>query len=343
MGGRSYPDVARPARPARRRDTAGALFRHRLSPMLSTRIGEFAALGTASCWTVSALAFETAGKRIGSLATNLIRMALAAVFLTALHAVRQGGLLPLDAGAHAWGWLAISGLVGFTFGDLCLFRAFVHIGPRLASVMMCLAPPFAALLGWLFLGERLGALDLAAMVLIGCGVAGAIAARAPGAPNPVPGAIAAESSSSTPSGHRTTGLLLGVGGALGQAGGLVLSKIGMGKFDPFAATQIRVLAGFGGFLLVAAALRWGGRMKTALADRPAVAWATLGAIFGPFLGVGLSLVAVQRTSAGVAASLMAITPILILPVVVLLERERFSFASLGGAVLAVAGVALLLA
>ncbi|HXU34206.1 MAG TPA: DMT family transporter [Thermoanaerobaculia bacterium] len=315
--------------------------------MLSTRIGELAALGTASCWTISALSFETAGKRIGSLSTNLIRMALAAVFLTALHAVRQGGLLPLDAGAHAWGWLAVSGLVGFTFGDLCLFKAFVYIGPRLASVMMCLAPPFAALLGWMFLGERLGALDLIAMSLIGCGVAAAIAARAPSASSPLPGTDVADPESQTPaasaSGHRTRGLLLAVGGALGQAGGLVLSKIGMGKFDPFAATQIRVLAGFGGFLIVALALRWGGRMRAALADRPAVRWATLGAIFGPFLGVGLSLVAVQRTSAGVAASLMATTPVLILPIVVLLGREKFSLASLGGALLAVAGVALLFA
>ncbi len=312
--------------------------------MLSSRIGELAALGTASCWTISALSFETAGKRIGSLSTNLIRMALASVFLTGLHAVRQGGLLPLHAGAHAWGWLAVSGLVGFTFGDLCLFKAFVYIGPRLASVMMCLAPPFAALLGWLFLGERLGALDLAAMSLIGCGVAAAIAARAPSAPSPMPGSDVADPESAAPDpGHRTRGLFLAVGGALGQAGGLVLSKIGMGKFDPFAATQIRVLAGFGGFLIVALALRWGGRMKAALADRPAVRWATLGAIFGPFLGVGLSLVAVQRTSAGVAASLMATTPVLILPIVVLLGRERFSLASLGGALLAVAGVALLFA
>ncbi len=315
--------------------------------MLSTRIGEFAALGTACCWTISALSFETAGKRIGSLATNLIRMALATVFLTTLHAVRQGGLLPFDAGAHAWGWLGVSGLVGFTFGDLCLFKAFVYIGPRLASVVMCLAPPFAALFGWLFLGERLGALDLAAMSLIGCGVAAAIAARAPGAPNPLPGTDVSELSPDAPaasaSGHRARGLLLAAGGALGQAGGLVLSKIGMGTFDPFAATQIRVIAGFGGFLIVALALRWGGRMKTALADRPAVRWATLGAIFGPFLGVGLSLIAVQRTSAGVAASLMAITPILILPVVVLLGRERFSLPSLGGALLAVGGVALLFA
>lgn len=312
--------------------------------MLSTRIGELAALGTASCWTVSALAFESAGRRIGSLSTNLIRMALAAVFLTTLHAVRQGGLLPLDAGAHAWGWLAVSGLIGFTFGDLCLFKAFVHIGPRLASVVMCLAPPFAALLGWMFLGERLGPLDLGAMALIGCGVAAAIAARAPSAPNPLPGSGVADPETAAPAaGHRTRGLLLAVGGALGQAGGLVLSKIGMGKFDPFAATQIRVLAGFGGFLLVALALRWGGRMRAALADRTAVRWATLGAIFGPFLGVSLSLVAVQRTPAGVAASLMAITPVLILPVVVLLGRERWSVASLGGALLAVAGVALLFA
>ena len=309
--------------------------------MLSSRIGELAALGTASCWTVSALAFESAGKRIGSLSTNLIRMALASAILTALHAIRRGGALPLDAGAHAWGWLTVSGLIGFTFGDLCLFKAFVHIGPRLASVMMCLAPPFAALLGQAFLGETLGARDLFGMLLIGCGVAVAIAARASGSPSVLPGSDVADPTPEPAPGHRTRGLLLGAAGAFGQAGGLVLSKIGMGTFDPFSATQIRVLAGFAGFVLVALILRWGGKTRAALADRAAVGWAALGAVFGPFLGVGLSLVAVQRTEAGVAASLMAIQPVLILPVVVLLGRERFSFASLAGALLAVAGVAML--
>jgi drug/metabolite transporter (DMT)-like permease len=67
----------------------------------------------------------------------------------------------------------------------------------------------------------------------------------------------------------------------------------------------------------------------------------IGAFFGPFLGVSLSLLAVKYTEAGVAATLMALAPVMIIPVSVLVFREHVAWPAVLGAVVAVAGSALL--
>jgi drug/metabolite transporter (DMT)-like permease len=291
--------------------------------------GELAALGTAACWVGTALAFEAAGRRIGSLVVNLLRLPIAFVLLSATAWLLRGRPLPTDATAHAWGWLALSGLVGFAIGDLCLFRAFVVLGPRLSTLIMSLSPPIAALLGWAILGELLSARDLVGMSLTVAGIAWAVFERQP--------AGGGHGRAERP----VAGVLLALGGAAGQGGGLVLSKLGMGAYSAVAATQIRVLAGAAGYLLIFTLIGWWPRAKSALADTPALGFTALGAVFGPFVGVTLSLVAVKYTLAGVAASLMATTPILIIPVVVLLKRERVGLGGVGGAVLAVSGVVLL--
>ncbi|HMB54374.1 MAG TPA: DMT family transporter [Thermoanaerobaculia bacterium] len=318
--------------------------------------GELAALGTAACWVATALAFEAAGHRIGSLTVNLVRLVMAIGLLAGFSTLTRGLPFPTDASPHAWFWLSVSGLVGFTFGDLCLFRAFVVLGSRLSSLMMALAPPLAALLGWWLLGEVLSPRDGLGMVLTVGGVAWAIAERSRPAVAEAAGKVAAGKVAGTAenareqgrnadrlaSGRRWLGVALGLGGALGQAGGLVLSKLGMADYDPFAATQIRVLAGTAGYFVLFTLLGWWRRLPSALADRPAMRFTAVGAFFGPFLGVGLSLVAVQRIQTGVAASLMATTPVLIIPVVVWLGRERVGWGGVLGAVVAVAGVALLM-
>jgi len=324
--------------------------------------GELAALGTAVCWTITALCFEAAGRRIGSLTVNLLRLVLAIGLLAAAGWAFRGLPFPTDATPHAWLWLTVSGLVGFTFGDLCLFRAFVVLGSRLSTLMMSLAPPLAALIGWAVLGEVLSGRDLVGMTLTVTGIAWAVLERhrsPPHTPDPSvdlslglqggegrPRPLAlnekrSDSGGDGPPRLSAAGVALGFGGAVGQAGGLVLSKLGMGGYDPFAATQIRVLAGTAGYVLLFFALgRWG-RVARAFADRPALGYTAVGAVFGPFLGVSLSLLAVQLTLTGVAASIMAITPVLIIPVLVLHRRERVGAGGVLGALLAVAGVVLL--
>lgn len=299
---------------------------------LSPYTGQLAALGAASCWAFSALAFETAGRRIGALTLNLVRLVIAFGFLCVGAWIARGVPLPVDASPHAWLWLTVSGLVGFVFGDLCLFRAFLLIGSRLSMLLMSLAPVLTAVIGWLVLGETLTARDFVGMTLTVTGIAWAVLERK--RPASIEG---------SPLPHRTpwAGIALGFGGALGQAGGLVLSKLGMGSYHAFAATQIRVIAGMAGYVALYFVLRWWPRVWPALRDRKALGFASVGAFFGPFLGVTLSLIAVRHTVAGVAASIMALTPVLIIPLVFLLRRERAGVGGVLGAIVAVAGVAIL--
>jgi drug/metabolite transporter (DMT)-like permease len=292
-------------------------------------LGQLAALGTAVCWAFSALAFAAAGRRMGVLPLNLIRLVMALGFLILATWGLRGLPLPVDASPRAWGWLSVSGLIGFVFGDLCLFRAYVLIGPRIASLMLSLAPLLTALIGWLVLGETLSGRDTLGMALTVAGIGWAVLEGRPtdaGEPLRRPS---------------RAGLALGFCGALGQAGGLVLSKLGMGSYDVVAATQVRVIAGIAGYTLLLAAVRGWPRMAEALRDRRGLGFATLGAFFGPFLGVSLSLFAVRHTVSGVAASIMALQPVLIIPLVVLLHRERVGVGGVAGALVAVAGVALL--
>jgi drug/metabolite transporter (DMT)-like permease len=298
--------------------------------MPTATTGQLAALGAASLWACTALAIEGAARRIGSLTTNLIRLVFAFGFLCAAGWIFRGQPLPLDATRHAWIWLSLSGLVGFTFGDLCLYRSYLVLGPRLSTLMMSLVPPITALAGWIALGEKLTPRDLVGMTLTVGGIAWAVLERR----RPV--AEGAVGQHVTPK-----GLLLGFGGALGQAVGLILSKFGMGTYHAVAATQVRVLAGMAGYALLFVVLGWWPNVVQGVRDRTALGYTALGAFCGPCVAVTLSLIAVRATLAGVAASIMALTPVLIIPLVVLFRGEKVGIGGLAGAVVAVSGVALL--
>jgi drug/metabolite transporter (DMT)-like permease len=298
-----------------------------VASLLKSHGGELAALVTALCWTVTAMAFEYASKRVGSLAVNLLRLLLAFLFLSAYSAVFRGMPLPLDAAPRAWFWLFLSGLVGFVIGDLLLFRAFVLIGSRVSMLIMALAPPLAALLGWLFMDERLSTLDGAGMALTIGGIGMVITGR-----NRKGGVSLS---------YSPAGIFCALGGAFGQAGGLVLSKYGMGGYSPFSATQIRVIAGIAGFTALFFVLGAWPRIGKALKNRAALGTLTLGAFFGPFLGVSFSLAAVQRTGVGVASTIMSLVPVFIIAPAAVLFRERITSREVLGAVIAVAGTAML--
>ncbi len=294
---------------------------------MTARIGELAALGTAICWTITALSFESAGKRIGSFTVNIIRLVFALVIFAVLGVFTRGRLIPTDLPLDAWTWLAISGLVGFVIGDLLLFQAFVEIGARISMLVFASVPPITALLGWAVLGEELNWLGAAGMAVTVSGIA-LVVLKSDGQPSP------------TGSPRRMTrGVLLALGGALGQAGGLILSRVGAGlDLDPFASTQIRVIAGIAGFaLLFTIRGRWN-RVVTAVKDGGAMARVSVGAVFGPFLGVSLGLYATQNTSAGVASTIMALVPVLIIAPSVILFAEKVTVREIAGAVIAVAGV-----
>lgn len=295
---------------------------------MGTCTGEIAALATAFFWTITALAFESAGKRVGSLSLNLIRLCIGFAFLTIFLALFRGKPLPLDATLHHWFWLSISGVIGFTIGDFLLFKGFILIGARISMLMMALVPPLTALIGWIVMGEKLTPVNFLGMALVVGGISLVVLQRSP-------------DHKQVKFSHPMRGILAAFGGALGQAIGLVLSKYGMGDYDAFGATQIRIIAGTLGFGVVVTLMGLWGRVGSALKNKNAMSTMTLGSFFGPFLGVSFSLVAVKYAATGVAATIMSIVPILIIPPSIILFKEKVSVREITGALIAVAGVAIL--
>jgi len=290
--------------------------------------GEIIALSTAFCWTITAVAFEFAGKRIGSLTMNLLRLLMAFFMYAVYSVIVYGTVFPAGFAGDSWMWLILSGLVGFVIGDLLLFQAYVDIGARVSLVIMSLWPAMTAFLAWVFLGERMRAFDLLGLFLVTSGIVLVI----------LSGNRANRKQGSLKKAIPVTGILLALGGAFGQAGGMVLSKVGMGDHDPFAASYIRVIAGVIGFSAIFFITgRWK-KLFASLKDGKAVGATTIGAVMGPFLGVSLSLMAIQYTSTGVASSIMAINPVLIIPLSVAFFKEKVSWGEVAGALIAVAGV-----
>ncbi|OFX85791.1 MAG: hypothetical protein A2W99_05530 [Bacteroidetes bacterium GWF2_33_16] len=304
--------------------------------MFQSHPGEFAALLTAVFWTITALAFESASRKVGSLSTNLIRLFLAFIFIGVYGLFIRGSFLPLGASTHNWVWLSLSGLVGFVLGDLFLFQAYVVVGARVSMLIMSLTPPITAFIGWIVMGEKLTGQNFLGMFLTLSGIILVLFNRE-----------SKSDAENNENGRRKVkliypilGILLAFGGALGQAGGLVLSKYGMQDYDPFAATQIRVITGVFGFMLIFLFTKNWTKLGIAVKNKKAMTRLSIGAFFGPFLGVSFSLLSVKYTSTGIASTIMSIVPVLIIVPAVIFLKEKLTIKEVIGSIIAVGGVVL---
>ncbi len=309
--------------------------------MTELQQGLLAGLATSVLWSFTAVFFAAAGRRIGAALVNSLRIMLAIVWLGLTHRVVSGHWLPSASGGQVF-YLALSGLIGLSLGDLALFSAFVRIGPRLAMLVMTTAPMFAAGAGVLALGERLHPPAVVGMLLTIAGVAVVVLER------PAGGAAAQQQAG------RNVGLLLALLATLCQAAGSLLSKQGIGHgwlpreqhLGPLAATFLRMA--FAG-LFVLPVVAWLVRRGTARDPRPEAAgrrrqgylFTLGGSLVGPYLGVWMSLVAFDKAPLGVAQTLLSLPPVFVLPLAVWIEKERLTFRAVVGAVVAVAGCALL--
>ena len=292
-------------------------------------VGEAAALGTAFCWSFGSMLFATAGRRIGSLTVNRWRLLVASILLMILHTILTGTPIP-HGSPTAWMWLALSGIIGFALGDTFLFRSFVILGPRIGMVLMTLAPVFSALLALLLLGQKMTLMQQAGMMIVIAGVSWAVIHRPP---------------LGTPSkeGSATLGIVFGILGALGQATGLVFSRIGMDAGPaPLTANLMRLLSALAVMTLIMIFRGTIVRVASAAKDKTAMIQLTAASTFGPVFGVWLSLIAVNYAPIGVAATLMSISPVLLIPLSYFLLKERIHPQSVVGTGVAVLGVALLI-
>ena len=303
-------------------------------------LGELISIGVAFSWTATALLSEFGSKRLGNLTLNVLRMALAMVFSLVLFAVVMGNPLPIGVSGEACGWMMLSGLVGYVIGDFCLFQCYIIIGSRYGQLFMTLAPLSAALMAWVTLGQQMKAMSIVAMLVTLLGIGISVLGR--GEHHKV--------SLKLP----LNGVLFAIGAAVCQGVGLVLSKIGMDHYDlaaladqgvpewlvPFSANFYRCVAGIIGFSILLYYRDEMGHLCEVMQDKKGLFVATATTIFGPFVGVGFSLMAVQYTAAGIASTLMAMTPIIILLPSYWLFHEKITWKAVFGAFISVIGVSL---
>jgi drug/metabolite transporter (DMT)-like permease len=293
-------------------------------------LGELAALTTALCWSFTSIFFTLAGRQVGSVVVNRVRLLVAAILLMLTHWLFSIPL-PLKAEPARWFWLGLSGVIGLVLGDAFLFQAYVWVGPRLGTLMMSSVPVISTLLAWVFLAETLAVSQMAGILLTVGGIAWVVLERTPG------------HSGQRDNPNYAWGILFGLGAALGQALGLIAAKKGLGgDFPALSGNFIR--------MAVAMVVMWAftifrGQFQPTwrrLAGRPRAAMGIVGgAFFGPFVGVTLSLLAIQLTQIGIASTLMALSPVFLLPISYYLFKEQINWRIVAGTLAAISGVAML--
>lgn len=293
---------------------------------------------------------------MGSLPLNVVRMTMSLTLLVITLWLTMGVPYPRFADSSTWIWLLVSGVVGYVIGDYCLMQGYILIGSRFGQLFMTLSAPTAAIVGRLLLGEQMRPLAIAGMIVTLGGIAMSILSKRNGEEHV---------KLSLP----PRGIFYASMAGICQGAGLVLSKIGLQHYDsallaggisdhavpdgallplplylsiPFAATMIRATIGLAGFFLLLMLFNkdWKAKLHHATHDRKAM-WCVFGAtIFGPFIGVSASLLATQYTSTGIAQTLFALTPILIIAPAAWFFHQKVTPREIVGAVISVAGVCL---
>ena len=297
--------------------------------MLTAYQGELAGIATACCWTAAYILFTIAVRIAGPKWLNRWRLSVAFVLLLLVHWIVYRTPLPFGADLGKWGWLTLSGVIGFAISDAFLFRALLHLGAHRTSLVTSLIPVMSGLLAWAIFGERLTLAQVLSSGAIVAGIALVISARP---------------ASQEPADRKR--IALGIMFALGTVGAqslrYILSKQALGGgFPVLSANVVQIMAAT---LAVWLAALFGGRWKKDLdvfRNRKAALSMIGGAIAGPFAGVTLSLVALAKAQVGIASTLMSLSPVLLLPFAYFVLKEKIGLRAVAGTALAMGGVACL--
>ncbi len=305
--------------------------------MTLSLLGETAAIITSVMWTSCSILFAYAGRRIGALSVNAFRIVMAIALLGSAHILVLGTILPV-ANSAQWFYMSLSGIIGLALGDFGYFGTLVILGPRRGTLMMSLSAIFASIAGFIILEEILGFWTIIGIAITLSGVTWVILESD-------------EKSNEEPvtKKMKILGVALGLGGAIGQGVGLVISKYGMVEvadnpndpLNPLSATLIRMLAAA---IFIWVCIILFGKLKEVLEARKNIKGmqATFGgAFFGPFLGVWLSMIAITYALAGVAQTLMSLMPVMVIPYVWVLYKQKTSWRGILGALIAITGVSIL--
>lgn len=293
--------------------------------------GEIAAIFTSIAFSIGPAFFTLAGKQVGSAVVNRTRLVVAVVLLTLTHLILFGQLIPMDASSDRWIWFTLSGVIGLTLGDAALFQAFVMLGTRLTMLVFSLSPIFSAMLAWWLLGENLTPVQITGMLVTLMGVAWVVAERDN------------EAQKTLSSRDYMKGLIFAVLAGLGQSIGLITAKFGLaGDFPALSGLVMRMITAMIAMWIWTAFAREIRKTFQSLRENTFALKNILAASFiGPYIGVWLSLVAIQFTKIGVASTLMALPPLFLIPIGHFFFKERITPRAIYGTVIALTGVAIL--
>ena len=297
-------------------------------------IGQTAAIITATVWTLNSLLFTTAGKKIGSISVNAYRIIAAVIFLSITHIILYGSIIPIQT-YEQWIWIGISGIIGLGIGDFGLFAAFVIIGPRRSLLIMSLSPIFAAILAYFILNETLTNLAIIGMIITIIGVLTVIIEKEE---KSYEEAISKK--------QKIWGISLALIGAIGQGTGAVLAKKGIYidpnlLVNPLSTTLIRMIPAA---IFIWICVLLAGKLpeiQKALKNKQGMQTTIAGAFLGPFIGVTFSMIAVTFTEIGVAQTLMSLMPVIIIPIIWVLYKQKTNIRGIIGAIIAIIGVSIL--
>lgn len=309
-------------------------------------IGLLAALGTLASWSAGTMAFLTASRRMNPTLLNRARLMLA-VGATCVLACVVNGFWPWELftlpSLHSWLFLGLSGVVGLTVGDHFGFTALRILGARRQSVVSTVSPAAAAIAAFFLLSENL---SVQAIIGMGLSIAGVMWAMG----------SAEERTAVDKEGYGSfgVGIFLALLGALCQGMGLVLAKMGMNlqwysspselvnDVGGVQATFMRMTVGFLCVYVLDFLRRAPFRpLREAFQDVEGRRAMYLGTLFGPVIGVTLSLVAVKHISAAIAQTIFSMVPLVVLAIAAVVQHERLRPSAVIGAIIAVAGVVLL--
>lgn len=290
-------------------------------------IGELSALATAVFWAFSTIFFTRGIANVGVMQINIDRLFLSSILVCLTLLIT--GIYPVMSITQLF-FLIMSSIAGLVLGDTFLFKAFEEIGPRLAQLIMSFAPPLSALLAFIFLRESLSLWGVLGIIITTAGVFLVI--------------LEHDEVSNKITIKNKMGVFWAMLGMIGQAVGLVLAKQALNEsaIHPIVASAVRLVSAF--ILLIPIGYltgRYHFGLKPYKANMKWLINPVMGSILGPYLGITFSMIALTYAKVGIASTIMAITPILMLPISHIYFNEKLTWRPIVGAVIAVCGVGIL--
>src|SRR5690554_1486384 len=297
-----------------------------MESFVTTLIGPAAALIAALFWALATLLYSQAGSYLSATQLNLVKGVVACPLLL-LAGWFTGQLVQLEGNTATYLLLA-SGVIGITLGDTLYFSALRRLGPWHTMLLEYLAPPFAALLAWALLAQGMRSYEIVAALVIISGIFVVISEKPKRAKRVQLSA---------------SGVAAGIGAALCQALGLVMSFYALQEFNmnPLNAALLRLLAGTAALTIALILIKPSLIQSTRAALRhTSIPWLLVAIVMGTFLAIWLQQTAIAYINPGLAQTLLATAPLWLIPIQ-WLRGQPLSARSIVGAHIAVGGIALL--